>query len=393
MEKDYLNMSDEDFAKETPSDIPRTEAKAEPEKVLPEPVVVEPVKETVADEPVAVVDDPDVKPDDDTTDPDKTADPDKTEEDPTKIAEAKTEADKTKIIEPNKTDVKVDPAAKEAVKTEPEPIDYEDFYKKILTPFKANGKEIKLNTPEEAIRLMQMGAGFGRKLQDLQPHLKTIKMLEKADLLDEAKLSRLIDIQNKNPEAIKALIKESGIDPLDLNVEDNVTYTPTDHSVKNDEFAFSEALDEVSRLPEGPQTLKVINDTWDQESKNLLWNSPELLGVIQTQRVNGLYDQITTEIDRQKLLGHIPNQTPLLQAYKIAGDYLQANNLFKINPVEATPAKVVATTTGKVKSPVANSEAAKAASSTPSTTRKASVIKNPLEMADEEFMKQFNGRL
>ena len=50
---------------------------------------------------------------------------------------------------------------------------------------------------------MQMGAGYGRKLQDMQPHLKTLRMLEKNNLLDEGKLSYLIDLDQKNPDAIK----------------------------------------------------------------------------------------------------------------------------------------------------------------------------------------------
>src|SRR5690606_14448580 len=104
-------------------------------------------------------------------------------------------------------------------------------------------------TPEEAIRVMQLGAGYGRKLQDMQAHMKTLRMLEKNNLLDESKLSFLIDLEQKNPEAIKKLNKDSGIDPLDLNMDDNANYRPTNHSVSDTEVAFNEALKDVAAQP------------------------------------------------------------------------------------------------------------------------------------------------
>ena len=93
--------------------------------------------------------------------------------------------------------------AQEQDQAETKPVDYEAFFKQVMAPFKANGRTIELKSPDEAIRLMQMGAGYGRKIQDLQPHLKVLRMLEKNELLDENKLSFLIDVNAKNPEAIK----------------------------------------------------------------------------------------------------------------------------------------------------------------------------------------------
>jgi hypothetical protein len=265
-----------------------------------------------------------------------------------------------------------------------------------MTPFKANGREIKLATPEEAVRLMQMGAGYGRKIQDLQPHLKVLRMLEKNDLLSEDKLSFLIDVNQKNPDAIKKIIKDSGIDPLDLNIEDNVTYSPKSHAVSDKEMAFQEALSDIQGHDTGQDTLRIINQSWDQESKSVLWQSPQILGVIQSQRENGIYDQIVAEIDRQKLLGHIPHATPFLAAYKAAGDHLQANNGFKIQeqPGGTPQPQVIATRTAAPKAQVQNGDKASAAAQTKTvSSNKAGITVNPLEMADDEFLKQFKGRL
>ena len=282
------------------------------------------------------------------------------------------------------------------------------FYDQVMKPFKANGREIQLRTPEEAIRLMQMGAGYGRKLQDMQPHLKTLRMLEKNNLLDQNKLGFLIDLNSKNPEAIKKLIKDSGIDPLDLNMDDNANYRPTDHSVSDNEVAFAEALKDVSSQPGGRDTIQHINSTWDQKSKEFLWGNPEVLAVIQDQRQNGIYDAIAAEIDRKKMLGEIAPNVPFLEAYKIAGDALVASKSLTqpgskpasqpTNPAPAANAdqqtgRVLGTRTAAPKSLATNSDKAKAAGSPTNSSRKAKETINPLDMADDEFLKQFENRL
>lgn len=282
------------------------------------------------------------------------------------------------------------------------------FYDQVMKPFKANGREIQLRTPEEAIRLMQMGAGYGRKLQDMQPHLKTLRMLEKNNLLDQEKLGFLIDINSKNPEAIKKLIKDSGIDPLDLNMDDNANYRPTDHSVSDNEVAFAEALKDVSSQPGGRDTIQHINSTWDQKSKEFLWGNPEVLAVIQDQRTNGIYDAITAEIDRKKMLGEIAPTVPFLEAYKIAGDALVASKSLTQPGSEPAPqltnaapaqkadqqvGRVLGTRTAAPKSSATNSDKAKAAGSPTNSSRKAKETVNPLDMADDDFLKQFENRL
>ncbi len=390
-----LELNDEDFLK-----IPSSEFVAKAQEETPEPktveepdteVKIENGSETETETDV-VVDDPDNKDDD----PDKTieTEPDnKSEEDKSKESdEPKTEEKNPdgSVKEPEKTivDKKAD------VDTAPV-INYEEAYNKLLTPFKANGKDVKINNIDEAIRLMQAGAGYGKKLQQIQPHLKTVRMLENADLLDPNKLSYLIDLHQKNPDAIKKLIKDSGIDPLDLNTNDEVSYIPTDHSVTDTQMAFSDALQEVSAHPEGKETLKIINSTWDKESKNTLFAQPELLVVIQSQRDNGLYDQIADEIDRQKLLGDIPVNTPFIKAYKIAGDYLvKQDKLSKPDTINKSEKIIIDTKVATVKSQVKNNEKAQAAASTQTnSTRKAASTVNPLSVDDESFMKQFNGRL
>lgn len=300
---------------------------------------------------------------------------------------------------------------KQAATVEQKAPDYEGFYKQIMTPFKANGKTIELKDPAEAIQLMQMGANYTRKMQDMVPHRKVLTMLQNNGLMDESKLSFLIDLDKKNPEAIKKLIKDSGIDPLEIDTAAEPAYHEGNHRVTDEEVNFATALEELSSTSVGKETLQIIHTQWDQASKDVLWKSPEMLAVIRDQRDVGIYDRIVAEVDRRKILGTIPSNTPLLQAYKIVGDELTEADAFadlrekqqgtaplvtsdppgqegtRPNP-EPVATRVVAP-----KSPVANGDAASAASPTRAAPQKAQVFVNPLAMSDDEFLKQFDGRL
>ena len=277
----------------------------------------------------------------------------------------------------------------------PADFDYKAGYERLMAPFKANGKMITPQSPEEAISLMQMGANYTRKMQALQPYRKVLLMLENNGLMDEDKLSYLIDLDKKNPEAIRKLLKDSGTDPLDIDMEGEINYQKGNHRVSDTEAAFATELDDLKSTPEGQATLGVISQTWDEASKNALFENRGLLQTIQSQRENGIYDIISNEINRLQMLGQIPAGTPFIQAYNYVGDALAKQGAFNHlagKPVEPKPEvtaqrAAVATRVVKPKPTVTHSEQASAASPSRAAPKKVERFINPLAMSDEEFAK------
>jgi len=275
----------------------------------------------------------------------------------------------------------------------PADFNYKAGYEQLMAPFKANGKMITPRSPEEAISLMQMGANYTRKMQELQPYRKVMLMLQNNGLMDEDKLSYLIDLDKKNPDAIKKLLKDSGTDPLDFNPEEEVKYQAGNHRVSDTEAAFATELDDLKSTPEGQATLGVISQTWDDASKDALFNNRGLLQTIQTQRENGIYDIITNEVSRLRMLGQVPNGMPFIQAYNQVGELLAKQGAFnhlnkqtQPEPVPEVKAPVV-TRVAQPKQTLANSERASAASPSRAAPQKAATIVNPLAMSDEDFAK------
>lgn len=268
----------------------------------------------------------------------------------------------------------------------PEAVNYQEAYDKIMAPFKANGREIKLESPEEAIQLMQLGANYTKKMQALKPNLKMMRMLENNGLLDEEKLAFLIDIDKKSPTAIQKLLKDGSIDPMDLDTSEESLYKPGDHSVSDNEMAFHDILGDVTSSPGGKETVSHINTTWDAVSKETVYKEPAILKVINEQRGNGIYDLISTEVERRRTLGTISPDLPFIHAYKQAGDYLNEQQKLTLGAPEEPAKQILETRTAPRKAQVANGDKARAASATKSSSKVPPPTFDPFSMSDEEIM-------
>lgn len=261
-----------------------------------------------------------------------------------------------------------------------ESFDYKTAYKNIRKPFKADGKLVEIRDDEEIVRLMQMGVNYSRKMQELNATAKSAAMLKQHGITEE-QLSFLIDVNNKDPEALKKLLKDSDIDPLDIDIAADSTYVANKNIVSDAQINFTAVMDEVAATEEGKQTLAILHSAWDDKSKDALWENPSIMASIHEQRQSGVYKTISDEIERQKLTGAIPAGTPFLQAYHAVGNFLmeqRANTNANGNAVDKRVA---------VPKVAANSDRAARASSPNMGGKSAVAFKNPLAMSDDEFMK------
>jgi hypothetical protein len=371
---DVLNLSDDEFAK---LNAPEVSA----ELVADTTPVEEPAEETETPEPVAVEEGTEEEPVPETA----PEEPAKEEEEPVK-EEAPPVEEKT---EEEPAPVETKPLDKTSSSS-----DYESFYKQVMAPFKANGKTIQLQSADEVISLMQMGANYTKKMQAIQHGKKFLMMLENNGLLDENKLSFYIDLDKKDPEAIKKFLKDSNIDPVDMDTSGEVNYNNKSYAVTDHEVGLADAIEDLNSLPNAKETLQLVH-AWDSVSKKALWENPELLATIHAQRENGIYTRISSEIERRKLIGQIPSNIPFLRAYKEIGDELAAQGVFQTMPQPATSAQPSVA----VRTPVAirsaktpatktvDSSKVRAAATTRASTRPAAPSVNVLAMSDEEFMK------
>lgn len=273
----------------------------------------------------------------------------------------------------------------------PEDFDFQAEYKKLCKPFKANGQVVAIRDADEIISLMQKGIGYTAKSQKLQEQVRVASMIENAQI-DKAQLALLIDASKKNPKALQRLVKESNIDPLDLDMSEDSEYSPTNYEVSDEEIQFKNTLEELNQTESGKTLLAGVKD-WDTTSKDTIWKQPNLLNVLAEQVESGVYDVITKEITRRKLVGTVDSKTSFLQAYHEVGNQLLEQRS-KAKDTDTQVAKVGKTIVDKrVNTPkptLANHDKVLAASSNSKSQSTGKTVMNPLLMSDDDFMKLQN---
>ena len=274
--------------------------------------------------------------------------------------------------------------------------DYESQYKKIVgTPFKANGKEITVDSAEDAIKLMQMGANYHKQMQQLKPAKRIIAMLEQAGMLDENKLNHAIDIMNGNSAAIHKLIQERNVDVSDLYSDSEVDYTPNQHQVTDERIELDTLFNELNSTSHGQRVLQEVAGTWDEKSRYTIGQTPEILRLLSNQIESGIYDVIVAEVDKQRMLGNIPANAPMLQAYEQVGKYLQANG--RLIPAGSNVGKVPTQQTKEFKQhqatvPSNGSNTRKRVANTArsNTSSISTQMDNVFAMSDEDFKRKYS---
>jgi len=303
------------------------------------------------------------------------------EEEPEVAAAAEVEDEEPEEAKPEKADA--------------EAFDYEAEYKKITAPFKANGKDMHVKSADDIVALMQMGANYNKKMAALKPNLKLMKLLENNGLLSEEKLSFLIDLDKKNPDAISKLVKDSGIDPLDMDVNKESGYKPKTYTVDDRELELDSVLESIQDTPTYAQTINVVSTKWDGPSKQAVAESPQLLKVINDHISSGVYDLISNEVERERMFGRLRSVSDI-EAYRQVGDSLDAkgafNHLFNQGQQQPAPKQVI-TPPAKAEDPTRQAKKRAASTTKAVPTNKVAADFNPLSLSDEEFSKSFNSRL
>lgn len=266
-------------------------------------------------------------------------------------------------------------------------VDYEEFFKTITKPFKANGKDFQVLDPNDAISLMQKGTDYVKKMTEIKPLRRIGKLLEE-NKLSEDDLAYLIDLKNKKPEAIAKLLKDSEVDLYGFDVEQGKDYAPVAPVVNEVDDALQSTLDDLqANSATFNQTIAVVGQQWDVSSRETVAQHPQLLRVLDAQVANGTFAKIDSVMQYERALGRLDGMTDI-QAYAEIERRLQAAQP-QTPPIVQAPVVIPPVTT-----PQPNVQQQKLAEqrrqaapprqtkveSKPSTT-------NLPAMSDEEFMK------
>ena len=314
--ENVLGLSDDEFLKQNQEELSATEDSPEStDTVTPEGDITD---ETISDES-----------NNDTGDNQEIVEEDTSEEELDTLPED-TQADAQPFVEDTNSESidadsnKEDTDTPEDTPQETDTFNYENAYNQVTAPFKANGATMQVKSPEDIVRLMQMGAGAQKQMAKLKPNLKLIKMLENNNLLDERRLNNLIDLSKNDSKAIAKLVKDSGVDPDDIDIENASTYQPNNYTVTDSEYELDQVLDSIKHTDTFDKTIDLLTSEWDDKSKTFVSENPNVIKVINDHMLNGVYDKVNAIMQQDKALGKLSGVSDV-DAYKQIVDMLASN--------------------------------------------------------------------
>lgn len=264
------------------------------------------------------------------------------------------------------------------------------FYDVISSPIKANKKEYKIDNPEEALSLIQMGLNYNAKMAALKPARQVIKTLEQHDMLSPDKVSYAIDLLSGNKEAISKLLADNKIDPLELDTDEVLEYKSKVSLASEQLVDLEDVIEGIKESDYYGQTLETVQN-WDTKSQSLIAKDPSLVSKLNAQMENGIYQQVSERIDKLKAMGN-KDLAGLsdLEAYVAVGNYMAEEGSL-VDPSAGNTSnnqtgRQVQPKAGKTQNP--KTQAKKKAASLPKSkpSQKSSDM-NPLAMSDDDFDK------
>ncbi len=226
----------------------------------------------------------------------------------------------------------------ESENTDAEP-NYKEFYEKVaLAKFTANGKEVEgFKDPEDLIRAQQMLHGYSDKMKVFKEYKPFLKALEERNLTsDTDKFNLAMSLLDGDSEAIKKVLKEKGIDPMELDLED-IKYAPKNNLPSAAQMQIEETYEQAENLGIGDTFNRVVTKDWDLESvKELVSNTAVKNDLLQHLK-DGTYDLVQSEVQRMELLdstGALSGMTSV-DKYRVAVGRLQKQQTQA--PVQKTP--------------------------------------------------------
>ena len=233
---------------------------------------------------------------------------------------------------------------------------------------KANGQDYEFTLDEMKSQFGSIFAkaqDYTKKTQALKEYRKTIDIVQNAGLSDND-LNLFADVLKGDKDAIAAVLKRTGVDALDLDVE-NVNYAPKNYGRNDTELAIKDIVDDISADKEYVITHNILEKQWDSKSREKFIEDPNMIKGLHIDVKSGLYDKLNPIM--QKLKIYDGNSKSDLEYYFMAHDQYMGSQreasskaekaeLARIeNQAKETEATKVNTVKAKIAQQVATKEA------------------------------------
>jgi len=201
--------------------------------------------------------------------------------------------------------------------TEPEKDDTKksDTETPAFKDLKVDGQMIPINSLDELYTLASGGGNLTQKYQKLAKGKKSLSIMDEHGLT-EADLSLLIEARNGNKDALASLVKQSGIDYMDMTDEVDENYRPGQYIPSDESMNLKSVQDEISVDKEYAITQNVVNNLMDERSQNMLVENPMYIKGLHMDIKSGAYEATQANATKLKMMdgGMRPDMEYYIQA-------------------------------------------------------------------------------
>jgi len=176
---------------------------------------------------------------------------------------------------------------------------------KDIHKFKANGQEFEFTVDEMKANFGKMfgqSMDYTKKMQTIAPWRKTISAMEENGITTD-QINTVIDVLKGDKDAAAALLKQAGIDALDISDEKAEEYSPKNYGKSNEELELIDVLTSIDSDPEGTITQHVVSNQWDEASRAKLVSDPKMIQALHSDVKNGVYDKVAPMAMKMKIYG------------------------------------------------------------------------------------------
>ena len=240
---------------------------------------------------------------------------------------------------------------------------------------KVNGNMVPINSIEELYALASGGGHMTQQLQALSSKKKSFAMMEQHGISD-ADISMLAEIKSGNKDALATLLKQSGVESMDIPDEVAEGYQPGQFIPSDQSMNLKAVQDEISMDQEYAVTQNIVNNIMDQESQRQLVKDPLMIKQLHQDVKSGAYERVSGEAMKLKMMdgGLKSDMDYYIQAAQSGGQPPQQMQ----TPPTQQPAPVRNNTAAKKQS---KKSAGSTRAKTPPDARKSAE-----DMSDDELM-------
>ena len=203
-----------------------------------------------------------------------------------------------------------------------------DSFMDTKSKVKANGKEYEFSNKEKLEnfdKIYAQAMDYTKKTQAIKPWRQTIDALQTAELGHED-VSLMIDVLSGDKDAIAQVLKRTGVDTLDLDLEQG-EYTPKNYGRDSTALDVKEVIDSISSDKEYETTSRILSNDWDEASFTKMTSNPSLIEGLHTDVKSGLFDTIQPMAEKLKVLDGVSSTKSDLEYY------MQAANQYNLGKV------------------------------------------------------------